>query len=130
MAYSARQRHSNVSVKGAKELAKELKEMGEGAKSVLSKAVTAGGQIALADAKANCPVDTGKLRDSLKIMVKKESETRADLQLDYDRSLYYGTFVELGVKGRKTHPFLRNAIDNNEKAINQAIVEAVAKELK
>jgi len=130
MAYSAKQRKYNVSIEGAKELAKELREMEEGAKSVLIKAVTAGGQIALNDAKANCPVKTGKLKNSLKIAIKKESETRADLQLDYDKTLYYGTFVELGVKGRKPHPFLRNSIDNNVREINQAVVDTVAKELK
>lgn len=129
MAYSAKQRKSYVSVKGAKKLATELKDMGESAKSILSMAVTEGGKIALDDAKKNCPVDTGKLKNSLKITVKKETETRATLQLDYDKSLYYGTFVELGVKGRKPKPFLRNAIDNNVQEINQAILQAIAKEI-
>lgn len=130
MAYSAKQRKSHVSVKGAKELAKELKSMGEGAKSVLEKSVKAGGDVALDYAKQNCPVDTGKLKNSLKATVKKVSETRADIVVDYDKSLYYGTFVELGVKGRQPKPFLRNAIDTNEKEINRIIVETIAKELR
>ena len=119
-----------ASVKGAKELAEELKEMGEDAKSVLSKAAMAGGEVALNDAKANCPVDTGRLRDSLKIQLSKESETKATITLDYDRSLRYGTFVELGVKGKEPKPFLRNAVDNNEKQINEAVVNTVREELK
>lgn len=119
-----------ANVKGAKELAKELKQMGEDAKSVLSKAAMAGGNIALEDARKNCPVDTGKLRDSLNIKVSKESETKATITIDYDRSLKYGTFVELGARGREPKPFLRNAVDNNEQLINQAVVDTVRKELK
>lgn len=119
-----------ANVKGAKELAKELKQMGEDAKSVLSKAAMAGGNIALEDARKNCPVDTGKLRNSLNIKVSKESETKATITIDYDRSLKYGTFVELGARGREPKPFLRNAVDNNEQLINQAVVDTVRKELK
>lgn len=125
--YSAKQRRESVSMQGAKELAKDLKDMGEGASDILSEAAMAGGNIALIDARINCPVKTGALKNSLKIKVNKVSEVKADVIVDYDKSLYYGTFVELGTKKNKAHPFLRNAVDNNIEAINQAILNAVAK---
>ena len=127
MGYSAKQKKVSGSVSGAKELAKDLKEMGENAKDILTKAANAGGQIALTDARKNCPVRTGALRNSLKIRISKESEVKAEVTIDYDKSLKYGTFVELGVKGRAPNPFLRNAIDNNIQQISDAITEAVAK---
>lgn len=127
MAYSAKQKKVKVSIKGAKELALELKEMGEKASDILSASAQAGGKIALDYAKENCPIDTGALRNSLKQSVNKVTETKAEIIIDYDKSLYYGTFVELGVKGRAPNPFLRNAIDNNIKEINNAIIETVAK---
>ena len=129
MGYSAKQKKVNVQIKGAKELAKDLKEMGEKASDILSISAQAGGDIALKDAREHCPVKTGALRDSLKSTINKVTETKADVVIDYDKSLYYGTFVELGVKGRQANPFLRNAVDNNIKEINEAIVEAVGREV-
>lgn len=127
MGYSAKQKKISGVVTGAKELAKELKEMGENAKDILTKAADAGGQIALEDARKNCPVRTGALKNSLKIQVTKESQTKAEVTVVYDKSLKYGTFVELGARGRPPNPFLRNSIDNNIQKINETITESVAK---
>jgi len=65
--YSAKQKRLRVKVEGADKIVKALKDMEDGASKVLSAAAKAGGQIALSDAKRNCPVDTGALRDSLKM---------------------------------------------------------------
>lgn len=127
MGYSAKQKKVSSSVHGAKRLAEELKKMGENAKDILSKAASVGGQIALEDAIRNCPVRTGALRDSLKIQVTKQSETKAEVTIDYDKSLRYGTFVELGARGKPANPFLRSAVDNNIQKINEAITESVVK---
>ena len=126
MAYSAKQRKVDGAVKGAKEIAKELKDMGENAKDILIQAATSGGNIALVDAIEHCPVRTGALKNSLKLRVSKVSPTKAEITVEYDKSLKYGTFVELGVKGREPNPFLRNAIDNNVQKINDAIVQQLA----
>lgn len=129
MAYSAKQKKIQGNVKGAAQLAKELKDMGEGAKDILTIAATAGGQIALEDAKKNCPVRTGALKNSLKIRISKQSPTKAEVIIEYDKSLRYGTFVELGARGLPANPFLRNAVDNNIQAINNKITEIVANEV-
>jgi HK97 gp10 family phage protein len=84
----------------------------------------------LNDARKNCPVDTGALKNSLKLETAKVTNTRADVKIDYDKKLKYGVFVELGTNGRAPNPFMRNAVDNNQDEINDAIVNAVKKAVK
>ena len=72
---------------------------------------------------------TGALKNSLKVRVSKQSPTKAEVTIEYDKSLRYGTFVELGARGIPANPFLRNAIDNNVQAINKKITEMVINEV-
>ena len=103
--------------------------MEDGASSVLLKGAKAGGEIALEDARRNCPEDTGALKASLKLTDGKVTATKATIQVDYDKALKYGTHVELGARGRPANPFLRNAVDDNQDAINEAIVKEITKAL-
>lgn len=124
--YSARQRKVKIKIEGAEEIAKDLRKMDEAAASVLMKGAKAGGSIALADAQKNCPVDSGDLKASLKLSEDKKTEKRASVKVDYDKSIKYGAFVELGARGRPGNPFLRNAVDKNQDKINEAIVKEIA----
>lgn len=126
MSYSAKMKKVRVEIEGAQKLVKRLKAMDDAAASVLLKGAKAGGEIALQDARRHCPEDTGALKASLKLTDGTATKTKATVQVDYDRSLRYGTFVELGVRGRPANPFLRNAVDNNQEQINEAITAAVA----
>ena len=125
--FSARQKKVRVTILGGKEIAKRLKNMEDAASGILMNAAKTGGKIALDDAKANCPKDTGALKASLKISENKSTTTRADVKIDYDKSLKYGVFVELGSSGRKANPFLRNAVDHNIDKINKAITEELGR---
>ncbi|HEY8390108.1 MAG TPA: HK97-gp10 family putative phage morphogenesis protein [Clostridia bacterium] len=127
MGYSARQRKVKVRVEGAKTLAKDLKAMDEAAADALMKGAKAGGAIALRAAQENCPVDTGALKASLKLTEDKKTEKKATVKVDYDKSIKYGAFVELGVRGKQGNPFLRNAVDKNQDKINKTIVSEIAK---
>ena len=127
MGYSAKQRKVKVGVEGASSLVKDLKAMEDAASSVLLRGAKAGGQIALDDAKRNCPVDTGALKASLHLTDGKATPTKATVQVDYDKSLKYGTHVELGARGRPANPFLRNAVDNNINQINDEIVAEISR---
>lgn len=129
MGYSAKQRKVKVEVEGAAKLAKELKSMEDGASSVLLKGAKAGGEIALEDARRNCPEDTGALKASLKLTDGKVTATKATIQVDYDKALKYGTHVELGARGRPANPFLRKTVDDNQDKINEAIVKEISKAL-
>ena len=114
-------------VEGAKSLVKTLKAMDDAASGVLMRGAEAGGKIALEDAKRNCPVDTGALKQSLKVTDGKATPTKATVQVDYDKFLKYGTHVELGSRGRSPNPFLRNSVDKNQNRINEAIVSEISK---
>lgn len=127
MGYSAKQKKVKVNLEGKEKIVKRLKQMGEAAGNVLMESAMAGGKIALEDAKRNCPVDTGTLKNSLKLSKDKQTKKKATVKVDYDKDIKYGTFVELGVRGREANPFLRNAVDSNQKNINEEIAENVAK---
>ena len=126
MGYSARQKKVRVRLEGMDKIQRTLKSMGDAAGDVLMKGAKAGGQIALQDARNKCPVDTGALKNSLKLVEDKETPTKATVKVDYDKSLKYGTFVELGTATRKANPFLRNAVDDNLQQINKVISETIA----
>ena len=63
----------------------------------------------------------------MKLSKDKQTKKKATVKVDYDKDIKYGTFVELGVRGREANPFLRNAVDSNQKNINEEIAENVAK---
>ena len=126
MGYSAKQRKVKTTIEGGEKIVKDLKAMESAAADVLMKGAKAGGQIALADAKRNCPVDPGALRDSLELTEVSATEKKATVKVDYDKKLKYGTHVELGARGRPANPFLRNAVDDNIDQINDEIVKEIS----
>lgn len=126
MGYSARQKKVKVELVGAEKIVKRLKEMDDAAGDVLMKAAMEGGQIVLEEAKRNCPVDTGTLRNSLKLTKDKQTKTKATVKIDYDKSLKYGTHVELGTKNQAAQPFLRGSVDENQTEINVEITGTVS----
>ena len=115
-----------MGIEGANEIVKDLKAMNDAAAAVLMSGAKKGGEIALDDARQNCPVDTGALKASLELTEDKATATKATVKVDYDKSIRYGTFVELGARGRPGNPFLRNAVDNNINKINDAIVKEIS----
>ena len=121
MGYSAKQKKVKVAIEGAEKLVKKLKEMDDAAGDVLMKAAMEGGEIVLQEAKKNCPVDTGNLRNSLQLTKDKQTKTKATVKIDYDKSLKYGTHVELGTKDQPAQPFLRSSVDENQTIINVEI---------
>lgn len=127
MSFSAKQRKVQTTVEGANAIVKDLKAMEDAAAAVLMKAAKAGGQIALEQAKRNCPVDTGALKQSLHLTEGKATKIKATVQVDYDKSLKYGTHVELGSRNRPANPFMRNAVDDNQNQINEAITSELSK---
>ena len=126
MGYSAKQKKVKVAIEGADKIVKKLKEMDDAAGDVLMKAAMEGGQIVLEEAKRNCPVDTGTLRNSLKLTKDKQTKTKATVKIDFDKSLKYGTHVELGTKYHPAQPFLRGSVDENQNEINVEITDTVS----
>ena len=123
--YSAKQKKLRVKIIGAEEIIKHLKNMESAAADVLMSAAKAGGNIALDDAKQNCPVATGALKNSLKLEEGKATQTKADVKVNYDKIIKYGAFVELGTTKNPANPFLRNAVDKNLDKINEKVIEKI-----
>ena len=126
MGYSAKQKKVKVAIEGAEKIVKKLKEMDDAAGDVLMKAAMEGGEIVLEEAKRNCPVDTGNLRNSLKLTKDKQTKTKATVKIDFDKTLKYGTHVELGTKNQASQPFLRASVDDNQNTINVEITDTVS----
>lgn len=72
-------------IEGADKLVKELKAMDDAAAAVLMDGAKKGGEIALGDARQNCPVDTGALKASLAMTEDKATATKATVKVDYDK---------------------------------------------
>jgi HK97 gp10 family phage protein len=64
------------------------------------------------EAKILCPVDTGNLRDSIKILEERKDE------IDIGSEADYANFIEFGTRNMVAQPYLRPALDlivNNNK---------------
>jgi len=127
MNYTAKMKKVKGKIIGKDKLLRKLKAMDQVASNILMAAAKEGGAIALSKAKQDCPVDTGALRDSLKMTENIKKPKKADVKIDYDKSLKYGTHVELGARGRAANPFMREAVDNNIDKINEVITESISK---
>lgn len=115
----------------------------------IKKALTKCALLVEADAKQNCPVDTGSLRSSITHQVYADY---AEVGTNYSYAPYveYGTglFAVAGdgrkdpwcyqdskgewhtTIGQKPQPFLQPALDNNRTAIKSILIEAIKEGLK
>ena len=80
------------------------------------------GELITSDAKSNCPVDTGFLRDSIKSNVKVEND---DVLCEVVATAEYASFIELGTSRMVAQPFIRPAIESNKDKINELIKKSV-----
>jgi HK97 gp10 family phage protein len=127
-------------VQGMSELLRKLRELPKKLENeIIDAALYDGGLPMLDRAKSLVPVDTGKLRDSLKIVTAPRRKNSHLVRVgtdagDYAGETFYGSFIEYGYKrgARKSHrkmteaqkaadtrpavpaqPYLRPAFDEN-----------------
>jgi len=85
------------------------------------------------DAVKECPVLTGRLLNSITREVK-ENEARVFTGVEYAMAVEFGVGSAKSSKKRKGHPYMRPALNNNEKnienIINNEIKRASAKALR
>ena len=72
--------------------------------------LTAAAILVQGQAKLLCPVDTGRLRNSIVYQVSKDDAT-------IGTDVEYAAYVEFGTRGRKPKSYLRLAIDKNKQEI-------------
>lgn len=87
----------NIQIEGLGELQEKLNRLTRGATSGLTKGLLKGGEIVRAEAAANCPVDSGQLRQS--IVVEQQGGTSVTV----GSTAEYSVFVEFGT-GSKGDP--------------------------
>lgn len=135
---------TNVKLSGVDEVVKLLKQVDKVSATVISRAAKVGAQIALEDAKQNCPESAdgshgnppGTLKKSLKIsMESKRKSGKRVYQIGPGKDGWYAHFVDYGFTtrgGRKVqgNGFLRNAVDKNRSTINDEVLKTLAGELK
>jgi len=101
-----------------------LESWGEEVAKAGKDAVAKGAEKIAADAKALCPVDTGKLRDSIHVEYKKEGAIASVVaDAETGEGYYYGRIVEYSPCTGK--PFLTPAIDSNASSIRNDVIAAM-----
>ena len=143
---------TKINIKGMAELSKLLKELPEKVqRNVVRSALRAGAKPILEEAKANAPVDSGALRDSLEIATSgKGGVPTATVRT----KLFYARFIEYGTAphaipalsgsaltvddklldhvyhpGAGPRPFMRPAVDTKAEAAVIATGEYIKKRL-
>ncbi len=141
-----------IEVEGLEELVSALKQLPEKLeRQVLRRAIKTAALPMLARAKELCPVETGRLRDSLRLRMRanKKKGVAALIEIGpgaFKGDTYYGAMVELGHKtGRRprsaleafrqeftgsrkqvaAHPFLRPAFDSMREQVAAAAIDGI-----
>lgn len=142
-------RRTMADIHGLAELERAIRRIGKVPQKAVTKAARAGARVALRDARANAPEDTGDLKKG--IVMRAERRTKIgkkmfDVKLDPAKNdifvkeskegkrSYYPASQEYGyltVNGRYIPGFryLRKSIDNNRREIERAVVEVGVKEI-
>lgn len=71
-----------------------------------------------ADAKRYCPVDTGRLRDSITHEIEKGKDRVTGR---VGTNVVYGVFQEYGTRYQSGKPYLRPALEKNKSKIKQLL---------
>jgi len=130
-----------VEIKGSKELQNALKKIPKNAtRRSLAKAAKAGAEPILRSAKQKAPVDTGRLRDSLRSTFAYQSSRAVRVQVASSLKPKKGSwhsydyYQEFGTSFHPAQPFMRPAVDEqHENAVEQTrktMEEAVLEEVK
>lgn len=81
-----------------------VEQIGAAMDNAIAKALTMIGLKAEGNAKAICPVDTGRLRNSITNAIDTEANA-----VYIGTNVEYGPYVELGTSRRNPHPYLKPA---------------------
>ena len=86
--------------------------------------LTGAAMVVQGSAIALSPVKTGNLRGSINFKVDSADEARVGTNVEY------APYVEYGTRKMAAQPYLRPALDNNKKQIENMIKEAISRAVK
>jgi HK97 gp10 family phage protein len=121
----------SIAIKGAKELERKLLSFEPKlAKKIVRTALRDGAKLILEAAKANVPVATGALRDSLKVRAMRKRRFTYGIMVAtaagwFKGEQFYGAFVEFGTSRLAARPFVRPAFDSEKDAAEKTIVDGI-----
>lgn len=103
---------------------KALRDIGQNVLDAARAALEAGANEVLADAKSRCPVKSGKLCDSIKLVRGRGgSYFKISANARNDEGFLYGQIVEFSpIRGR---PFLYPSLDAHKDAIRARVISAI-----
>jgi HK97 gp10 family phage protein len=110
-----------MKIEGAHELQAALLALPDKvSKKIMGKALRAGAEVVLGEARYLAPVKTGALAAGLRItMSNKGGEAAAIVSTSPEQ--YYGNMQEFGTKKMKPHPFLEKALEASQRDATDAI---------
>lgn len=98
-----------------------LRTYGERAAQAARQALEENAEIVMEEARRRCPVDSGKLRDS--IHSEKKGANKIRIIADAENNGYhYARIVEYSPRGK---PFLRPALESKREEIKQNMIEKI-----
>jgi HK97 gp10 family phage protein len=104
-------------------------------KQALRKAVREGAKVIQREAEANVPVDTGQLREAIKIRApKKRKKGRISTLVqvgkgDFRGDTFYGAMIEYGTSKMPARPFMTPAYESKGEAAKNVAVAEIEKAL-
>ena len=115
-------------IKGLEQLAKNRKLLKKSfERNTLRTALRNAAKPVVTRAKAGAPVNTGKLKDSIRASVKIDRAGLGTARIGFGRDQFYGGFFELGSSQQAARPFLRPALEEAEPEILEAFVNSINK---
>jgi len=100
----------------------------------LRKATRAGAKVIQAEAKALVPVDTGALKDAIKVKAGKRKKGRISTlvqvgQGDFKGDTFYGGMIEFGTSKMPARPFMTPAYESKGEEARDAAIDALNRAL-
>lgn len=106
------------------ETIQQLRELGEEILEAAKTALAEGAEEVVIDAKSRCPLKTGKLKESIQAIRKRNGVTYyIEANAKNDQDISYGQFVEFDP--RINRPFLYPAMEANRNQIYHNILESI-----
>jgi HK97 gp10 family phage protein len=128
---------AKITIDGLEQTMKALRGLdAKVAKPILRKQMRAGCYVFLKEAKANCPVRTGALRDSLVVRAGRRSRRFFSINVatgvggkSFTGKFWYGAMQEFGTSRTPAVPYLRPGFDNKVNGVKSDISHGLASAL-
>lgn len=122
-----------IDIGGMDDLIKELNLLGRKGSSIENKALRAGAEPILKDAKLDAPELTGKGKKGLAISRPKTSKGTKYIKIGLDKSdiseIYYMKFHEFGTSNMPAKPFLGPAYEKNKDKSQKIMIDIIKNKL-